>query len=133
MAPIYAIRVSMLHAHGQSAPPFWDAFDPLWLQIVNAGLYVLMAFPYYVIGHYRYGTTLGKRPLRVYVVQAGSFERITLKQSVIRFFGYLVSYLPFGAGFLMAAFHPQKRALHDLIAGTVSVRRERPLGRSETG
>ena len=28
----------------------------------------------------------------------------------------------FGLGFLLAAFHPQGRALHDLLAGTVVVR-----------
>jgi uncharacterized RDD family membrane protein YckC len=37
--------------------------------------------------------------------------------------GYPLSLLPFGLGFLMVAVSPTGRALHDLIAGTVVVRR----------
>ena len=48
-----------------------------------------------------------------------------MKQSVVRTVGYALSYAPLGAGFLMAAIHPEKRALHDLIAGTVSITKER--------
>ena len=36
--------------------------------------------------------------------------------------GYPVSVLPFGLGFLLAAFNLDGRALHDMIAGTVVVR-----------
>jgi uncharacterized RDD family membrane protein YckC len=50
---------------------------------------------------------------------------ISMKQSVIRSIGYAISYLPLAAGYLMAAFHPEKRALHDLLAGTVSISKER--------
>lgn len=38
------------------------------------------------------------------------------------FVGYPVSFLVFGAGFLMAIVIPTGRALHDLIAGTVVIR-----------
>jgi uncharacterized RDD family membrane protein YckC len=102
---------------------FSDSFNPFMLQIINLVVYAAVAAPYYVIGHYRWGTTLGKLPLKIYVVNAGDAKPITLKQSWIRFIGYLVSYLPLGTGYLMAAFHPEKRALHDLMAGTISVRR----------
>src|SRR5205807_7044828 len=37
--------------------------------------------------------------------------------------GYPLSLLPFGLGFLMVAVSPTGRALHDLIAGTIVVRR----------
>jgi uncharacterized RDD family membrane protein YckC len=39
------------------------------------------------------------------------------------FVGYPLSLLLFGLGFLLAAVNPSGRALHDLIAGTVVVRR----------
>ncbi|MGK5086733.1 RDD family protein [Bdellovibrionota bacterium FG-2] len=106
---------------GREQAAFMDSFNPLFLQVFNLGIYAILAVPYYVIGHERYGTTWGKRPFRVFVVDADSLGKITLKQSWIRCLAYGLSYLPFGAGFLMAAFHPEKRALHDLIAGTVSV------------
>jgi len=106
---------------GKRAAPFSDAFNPFWLQIFNGVLYLALAFPYYTWAHYRYGTTLGKKPFGVTVVSEADRLPISLKQAILRTLGYVVSYAPFGAGFIMAAFHPQKRALHDLIAGTVSI------------
>lgn len=113
-----------LSRQGQPIPSFGRAFDPLMLQVFNAGLYLCLAFPYYVWGHFRWGTTLGKRPFRIYVVSVESLGHITLNQSIARCLGYVPSYLLFGTGFLMAAFHPEKRGLHDLIARTVSIRKE---------
>jgi uncharacterized RDD family membrane protein YckC len=40
--------------------------------------------------------------------------------------GYPLTLVTLGAGFLLAAFHPQGRALHDLLAGTVVVRSRSP-------
>jgi uncharacterized RDD family membrane protein YckC len=40
--------------------------------------------------------------------------------------GYPLTLLTLGAGFLLSAFHPQGRALHDLLAGTVVVRSRSP-------
>jgi uncharacterized RDD family membrane protein YckC len=51
-----------------------------------------------------------------------SFARALLRHLV----GYPLTLLTFGAGFLFAAFHPQGRALHDLLAGTVVVRSRGP-------
>lgn len=104
---------------GSHEKSFQDAFNSLMLQVLNGALCLFLAFPYYTWGHYRYGTTLGKRPFRIYVVSNTDFLPITLKQSIIRTLGYALSYIPFGAGFLMVAFQPEKRGLHDLVAGTV--------------
>jgi uncharacterized RDD family membrane protein YckC len=111
---------------GQYHKPFNDAFNPFFLQIFNGVLYMLLAIPYFVWGHYRYGTTIGKRPFRIYVVSHDNYLPISLIQSWIRCGGYIVSYLPFGVGYLMAAFQPEKRALHDLMAGTVSIMKTKP-------
>ena len=35
-----------------------------------------------------------------------------------RYFSYLISFMPIGIGFLMAAFDEEKRALHDRICDT---------------
>jgi uncharacterized RDD family membrane protein YckC len=105
--------------------PFADFLSPLMKQVMDAILYLAVALPYYVIGHYRYGTTLGKYPFGIYVVSAKTRSGITLTQSWIRCLSYALSYLPFCAGFIMAALHPEKRALHDLIAGTISIRKNR--------
>ena len=99
----------------------------LELQILNTVLYGAMALPYYSLGHIRYRTTLGKVLFKVEVVDSTTGGTLTLKQSVIRTFGYLISYLPMGAGFLMVAFNPRKQGLHELMASSVSVYRvDRP-------
>ena len=104
---------------------FWNAYNSLYVQIVEGVVGLGIVIPYYVIGHFRYGTTLGKRLFRIYVVDAKTLKPISLRQSWIRCFAYVVSYLPIGVGFLMVAFQPRKQALHDLIAGTVSIRKDR--------
>ncbi len=106
---------------GSHNPSFSEVMDPFWFQILDMIFYAALAFPYYVWFHYKTGTTLGKRFLGIYVVNAKDHQPITLRQSVIRCLGYVVSGLPFLCGYLMAAFQPEKKALHDLMAGTVSV------------
>ncbi|HEX8180289.1 MAG TPA: RDD family protein [Pyrinomonadaceae bacterium] len=46
------------------------------------------------------------------------FLRALLRHTV----GYLVALVPFGLGFLLAAFNREGRGLHDRIAGTIVVR-----------
>jgi len=93
-----------------------------WIQVIGTIIYVLLGFGYYGWGQYRYQTTLGKRLFGIRVVNFADLGRISLKQSMIRYLAYGLSGIIAGAGFLMAAFQPEKRALHDLVAGTVSVR-----------
>jgi uncharacterized RDD family membrane protein YckC len=101
-----------------------EEVGPLAQQILLWVFYTLLSAPYYVIGHHRYGTTLGKRSLALYVRKVSEPESaITLAQSVGRYVSYAISSLPLGAGYLLAAVHPRKQALHDLIAGTVVVLR----------
>lgn len=115
--------LGMVYWIGRFTAPFSDAFNAFTLQLLNIGIYFCIALPYYVIGHYRWGTTLGKKPLKIYVINAHDQASITLRQSVIRFFAYGLSYALFLCGFIMAAFQPEKRALHDLLAGTMSIRK----------
>ena len=53
-------------------------------------------------------------------------EPPALGASVLRFIGYFVSLLPFGFGFVMAGLRADRRALHDLLAGTRVDRRQGP-------
>lgn len=112
--------VGVLYFGGQGEG-FHQSISGFWFQVLDMIFYMALAFPYYVWFHYKKGTTLGKVLLNIYVVNDKNFKPITLKQSVIRCLGYVVSGLPFLCGYIMAAFHPEKKALHDLIAGTVSV------------
>jgi uncharacterized RDD family membrane protein YckC len=68
------------------------------------------------------GTTVGKWATGLRIERQNGeplgFGHATLRHTL----GYLVSLLTLGLGFLLAAFDPEGRALHDRIAGTIVVR-----------
>lgn len=125
LALFFVLKTMITGSASQATLSFWGSLNSLYLQVLNAGLYFCLAFPYYVWGHYRWGTTLGKRLFKIFVVREGEgeFASLSIGQAISRFFAYGLSYLPLGAGYLMAAFHPQKKALHDLVSGTVSIQK----------
>jgi uncharacterized RDD family membrane protein YckC len=92
------------------------------MQLMGVGAYACFAFPYYTIAHYRWGFTLGKRLMRVRVVDASTGGALSAGQSIGRTLATLLSYLFFGVGYLMAAWDSQKRSLHDRLCSTVCVR-----------
>jgi uncharacterized RDD family membrane protein YckC len=120
--PVYQGLAFLAHRRGDSVAPFDDYFNPWLTQIADAILYIALAALYFVWGQLRYGTTPGKWPFRIRVVDAKTRGPISAKQAWIRFGSYALSYVPLGCGYLMALFHPERKALHDLIAGTISVR-----------
>jgi uncharacterized RDD family membrane protein YckC len=68
------------------------------------------------------GRTLGKwiAGLRI---ERKDGEPLSIGRALLRHLvGYPLTLLTFGLGFLLAAFNPQGRALHDWLAGTVVVR-----------
>ncbi|WP_169974270.1 RDD family protein [Tautonia rosea] len=65
--------------------------------------------------------TLGKLILGLKVT-TDEGHRLSFPRAFGRFFAKLLSLIPFGVGFVMAAFTEQHRALHDLLAGTLVVR-----------
>ena len=69
--------------------------------------------------------TLGKLVLGVRVTDL-SGNRIGFGRASGRFFGKILSGLILGIGYLMAAFTERKQGLHDLIAGTLVLRRGSP-------
>lgn len=107
------------------AVTFEAVFGSFVSQIALIVISVAVSGVYYVIGHYRYGTTLGKKVFRIYVVNAEGYGPISVEQSVTRAVAYALSYAILGCGFFMAGFHPRKQGLHDIIAKTVSIRRDR--------
>ena len=67
------------------------------------------------------GATPGKRAVGITVVDAKSFGEIDNAQAIIRSIGYIASTLMLLMGFVMVAFRRDKRALHDLMAGTAVI------------
>ena len=65
-----------------------------------------------------YGATPGKMVLGIRVLNERGSRRIGFLRATVRALAEYVSALTLGIGYLMAAFRKDKRALHDLIAGT---------------
>jgi len=101
--------------------------SPFNEQIVGELFSILVLLGYYCWYQPKTGTTPGKQIFSLYVVDERTGGNPTRIQSFIRLVGYLVSAVILGCGFLMAAFHPQKKTLHDLLARTAVVRRKREL------
>jgi uncharacterized RDD family membrane protein YckC len=78
--------------------------------VAFAGLYVTLL-------HATAGQTIGKLLVGARVV-LGDGERVPVGVALLRFFAYFVSSATLGFGYLMAGLRHDKRALHDLIAGT---------------
>lgn len=68
--------------------------------------------------------TPGKMAVSARIVDADSGGKPSTKQMIGRYFGYFISTLPLGLGFLWVAFNRRKQGWHDLLAGTVVVRRK---------
>jgi uncharacterized RDD family membrane protein YckC len=66
--------------------------------------------------------TPGKLAMSARVVDADTGTALSVKQSVIRYLGYVVSLIPFGVGFLWVAFDRRKQGWHDKMANSVVVR-----------
>ena len=67
------------------------------------------------------GATPGKKFVHIKIVDASTYKDIDNKQAITRSFGYIVSTLALLIGFFMVAFRNDKRALHDLLAGTIVI------------
>ena len=73
------------------------------------------------------GATPGKKFVHIKIVDAKTHKDISNKEAITRSLGYIPSTLLFGIGFLMIAFRKDKRALHDLLAGTAVIYDEEAL------
>ena len=59
--------------------------------------------------------TPGKMLLKICVVNSNGLS-LTMGQSVIRYFAYIVSFLPLGLGFIWALINKEGRCWHDIIS-----------------
>jgi uncharacterized RDD family membrane protein YckC len=66
--------------------------------------------------------TLGKKALGLEVTDLAG-NRINFGRATGRFFGKIISALILWIGFIMAGFTEKKQALHDIMAGTLVIRR----------
>lgn len=80
-------------------------------------VYLPIFFVYEVVLNGRFGATLGKMVIGARVVHV-DISPIGYKTAAMRWLGERVSDFICYAGYLLILFRPDRRALHDLIAGT---------------
>jgi len=110
-------------ARQSPADPSEVTFLPIVMSLVLVPLAAILGTAYFVYGWGVQGATPGKRALGLVVEAADGSFPIGLSRAALRLFGYALSVILLGAGFLMIAFGGG--ALHDRIAGTRVTRRER--------
>lgn len=72
---------------------------------------------YSIVFHWMWGQTLGKMALQIQVVSMDGGP-LSFGRSAGRYFATFLSALILGIGFIVAGVRADKRALHDLLAGT---------------
>ncbi|MGH8049879.1 MAG: RDD family protein [Arenimonas sp.] len=86
--------------------------------VFSSTAYIVLAGVYFsVMESSRHQATLGKRMLGIKVTNANGAP-IELSQSIARFVAAGLSWISLNLGHAFAAWTPERRALHDYIAGT---------------
>ena len=90
---------------------FWDFF--LWY------IFPVVATVWFWL---RFFGTPGKMALKLKVVDARTGNRLSLRQSVGRYFAYILSAIPLGLGFIWVGIDRKKQGWHDKLANTVVIK-----------
>ena len=92
-------------------------------QVNSLPVSILLAWAYYALMESSPAqATVGKIALDIYVTDREG-DPIDFRRASIRFWAKVISTMTLMLGWLMAAFTPRKRALHDYLAGTLVLRR----------
>ena len=90
--------------------------DPVYKNVLLAAM-VLSAWSFFAWFWTHSGQTLGMQAWRIRVQNAGGTP-VSVKQTVIRFAGALVSLLPAGLGYWAMLFSADRKTLHDRLSGS---------------
>lgn len=111
-------------ATGQIVPGSVEFDGTAWaifgLLVLIATIIGVLYFPWFWA---RGGQTPGMRPFGLYVVRDTDGSRIGWGPAFLRLIGYWVSGVVFYLGFIWIFIDKRRRGWHDLIAGTVVIRR----------
>jgi uncharacterized RDD family membrane protein YckC len=103
---VYAIAPNDLHAQANFAP-----------------VVILIGWAYFALMESSPAqATVGKLALGIYVTDRNG-DPIDFRRASVRYWAKVISTATLMVGYLMAAFTPDKRALHDYFAGTLVLRR----------
>jgi uncharacterized RDD family membrane protein YckC len=99
--------------------------NPFGIQGTIATCTFLFVALYTIVLHALEGQTIGKLVVGARVVGLDGAPP-AIGASILRFFAYAASLFPLGLGFVMAGLRTDRRALHDLLAGTRVERLPKP-------
>ena len=124
LAVDFVIFFLVEYSFGYAAYRLWgdDVRDPdggatLVVRILANLFTLVFAGAYTTVLHAVGGQTIGKMLLGIRVVAVDDAP-LPLGAALLRYFAYFASLAPLGMGFVMAGLRRDKRALHDLIAGS---------------
>jgi uncharacterized RDD family membrane protein YckC len=100
------------------------ALDPHRLahKLLVQALVLTLSAAYFVVSWTRGGQTIGMRAWRLRVVRADG-SALSPGHALLRFFVALISLAALGLGFWWALVERQQRTWHDIVAGTVVLRK----------
>ncbi len=103
------------------------ASDPTWLGHASGiiGLWIALWWCYFVVGWGLLGATPGKWVLGLRIIDYRQRCPIGAARAVLRLAAFVVSSVTFEWGHLLMLIRSDRRALHDILAGTRVVRRQR--------
>lgn len=94
-------------------------------------LYLLAVAWLYLAICWRAGQTLGMKAWRVRMIgdSQGDSQAVSWPSTLVRFVVAILSWVPFGLGFVWSVFHPQRATWHDLASRTRLVLIPRPASK----
>ena len=113
---------------------YYDTADPdapiVWFE-GSADFLISWVFPAIaIIVFWIYkSATPGKMAVHAKIVDAKTGQPLSAARCIGRYFGYLVSFLPLGMGFIWIAFDKKKQGWHDKLAGTVVIKPINPAAK----
>jgi uncharacterized RDD family membrane protein YckC len=106
---IITVPVGLIFGQPAAAELGGNPLFMLWLELIP-----LLFFTWF---WQRGGQTVGMRAWRLKLVSRDG-QSVTLGRALLRFFTALLSWIPFGLGFLWILVDPERLAWHDRLSGT---------------
>lgn len=108
------------------------AQDLAVVRAANRAFEIIFAALYTILFHWLWGQTFGKMMVHIRVVMVDGGP-LPLRIAALRYLGSILSAAFFGVGYIMAGLRADRRALHDLIAGTRVEHLDRGLAELDRG